>query len=53
MAGKSLNLDTDVLAWVENTARAEGKSQSELVNEILRTCIDTEKSSKGRKRRPA
>jgi len=47
MATKTYNLDVAVLDWVERTARAEAKSQSEIVNEVLRTCIQEE----GRKRR--
>jgi hypothetical protein len=30
----------DVLAWVERTARSESKSESALVNEILRVGMD-------------
>jgi len=40
MAGKSLNLDTDVISWLERTAEGERKSESALVNEILRTCME-------------
>ena len=39
MPAKSLNLDVEVLGWLERTAEAERKSASAVVNEILRAYV--------------
>jgi len=46
MPAKSLNLDNEVLSWIEKMAKDELKSESRVVNEVLRVCIEEE----GRKR---